>query len=157
MKKLGELLAEHPFFHGLEEQYIQVIAGCASNVVFEQGMPIFKEGEDADYFYVIRHGRVALEVFIPSRGPVNFLSVEDGDVLGWSWMFPPYKWHFDARAMELTRAAAFDARCLRDKFDSDPKLGYELMKRFAQVMLDRMNASRLQLLDMYGKQTPKRS
>ncbi|MCK4775551.1 MAG: Crp/Fnr family transcriptional regulator, partial [Candidatus Krumholzibacteria bacterium] len=83
--------------------------------------------------------------------PVNILSVEDGDVVGWSWMFPPYKWHFDARAMELTRAAVFDARCLRGKFDKDPQLGFELMKRFASVMLDRLNISRLQLLDFYGK------
>jgi CRP-like cAMP-binding protein len=154
MRKLEDLLAEHPVFRGLDAKYLQVIAGCASNVVFQEEEQIFKEGGAADYFYVIRHGRVALEVFIPRRGPVNILSIDDGDVLGWSWMFPPYKWHFDARAMELTRAAAFDARCLRDKFDNDPKLGYELMKRFAQVMLDRMTISRLQLLDMYGKKFP---
>jgi len=154
MKKLEELLAEHSIFEGLDAEYIRVIAGCASNVVFQEGEQIFKEGADADYFYVIRHGRVALEVFVPQRGPVNILSVEDGDVLGWSWMFPPYKWHFDARAMELTRAAAFDGTCLRDKFEKDPRLGYDLMKRFAHVMMDRMNVSRLQLLDMYGKKFP---
>jgi CRP/FNR family cyclic AMP-dependent transcriptional regulator len=151
MKTLEALLAEHPFFEDLERKYLQIIAGCASNVVFQEGEQIFKEGDDADYFYVIRHGKVALEVFVRRKGPVNFLSVEDGDVIGWSWMFPPYKWHFDARAMELTRAAAFDARCLRGKFDDDPRLGFELMKRFASVMLDRLNISRLQLLDIYGK------
>jgi CRP/FNR family cyclic AMP-dependent transcriptional regulator len=154
MKKLEELLVDHPVFKGLEPEYIRVIAGCASNVVFQAGEQIFKEGDDANYFYVIRRGKVALEVFAPRRGPIYVLSVEDGDVVGWSWLFPPYKWHFDARAMELTRAAAFDAKCLRDKFESDPKLGYELMKRFAHVMLDRVNVSRLQLLDMYGKDFP---
>lgn len=154
MKTLGELLAEHPFFKGLDPKHLQIIADCASNVVFQEGEQIFREGEDANNFYVIRHGKVALEVFVPRRGPVNILTVEDGDVVGWSWMFPPYQWHFDARAMELTRAAAFDARCLRDKYDKDPKLGFELMKRFASVMLDRLNISRLQLLDIYGK-TPK--
>jgi CRP-like cAMP-binding protein len=154
MKTLEALLAEHPFFKDLDEEHLRLIAGCAANVVFEEGEQIFKEGDDANYFYVLRHGRVALEVFVPQRGAVNILSVEDGDVLGWSWMFPPYKWHFDARAMELTRAAAFDATCLREKYDKDPKLGYEMMKRFAQVMLERMNISRLQLLDMYGKKFP---
>lgn len=156
MKTLEDLLGEHPFFEGLDPQHIHLIAGCASNVVFEEGEQIFKEGDDANYFYVVRHGRVALDVFVPRRGPVTILSVEDGDVLGWSWMFPPYKWHFDARAVELTRAAAFDARCLREKYEQDPKLGFEMMKRFAQVMLDRMNVSRLQLLDMYGKDFDKK-
>lgn len=151
MKTLEALLAEHPFFEGLESKYLQIIADCATNVVFQEGEQIFTEGDDANSFYVIRQGKVALEIFVRRRGPVNFLSVEDGDVVGWSWMFPPYKWHFDARAMELTRAAAFDARCLRGKFDEDPKLGFELMKRFASVMLDRLNISRLQLLDIYGK------
>jgi CRP-like cAMP-binding protein len=154
MKRLEELLAEHPFFQDMDAEYIRIIADCASNVVFAEEEQIFKEGDDANYFYVIRQGRAALEVFVPRRGPVNILSVERGDVLGWSWMFPPYKWHFDARAMELTRAAAFDARCLREKFERDPQLGYELMKRFAQVMLDRLNISRQQLLDMYGKMFP---
>lgn len=156
MKKLEELLADQPIFKGLDAEYIQVIADCASNVVFKEGEQIFKEGDPADHFYVIRRGKVALEIFVQRRGPVNILSVEDGDVLGWSWLFPPYKWHFDARAMELTRAAAFDAKCLRGKIEGDPRLGYGLMKRFAQVMLDRMNASRLQLLDMYGKDFSRR-
>ena len=151
MKTLEALLAEHPFFEGLESKYLQIIADCATNVVFQEGEQIFTEGDDANSFYVIRQGKVALEIFVRRRGPVNFLSVEDGDVVGWSWMFPPYKWHFDARAMELTRAAAFDARCLRGKLDEDPQLGFELMKRFASVMLDRLNISRLQLLDIYGK------
>ena len=151
MKTLEALLAEHPFFEDLESKYVQIIADCASNVVFQEGEQIFREGDDANSFYVIRQGKVALEIFVPRRGPVNILSVEDGDVVGWSWMFPPYKWHFDARAMELTRAAAFDARCLRGKLDEDPQLGFELMKRFASVMLDRLNISRLQLLDIYGK------
>lgn len=154
MKTLVELLAEHDFFKDLDPKHLQIIADCASNVVFEEGEQIFKEGDDANYFYVLRHGKVALEVFVPRKGSVNILTVEEGDVLGWSWMFPPYKWHFDARAVELTRAAAFDARCLRGKYEKDPQLGYALMKKFAQVMLDRMNTSRLQLLDMYGK-TPK--
>lgn len=155
MKKLEDLLSEHPIFQGLDSAYLKVIAGCASNVVFQEGEQVFKEGEAADNFYVIRRGLVALEVFTPQRGPVKILSAEDGDVLGWSWMFPPYEWHFDARAVKLTRAAAFDAKCLRGKLDDDPRLGYELMKRFAQVMLDRMTVSRLQMLDMYGKADPK--
>lgn len=153
MKTLEALLSEHPFFEGLDSKYIQLIAGCASNVVFEEGEQLFKEGDEANFFYVIRSGKVALEVFVPRRGGVNILTVEDGDVVGWSWLFPPYRWHFDARAIELTRAAAFDARCLRGKYEEDPVLGYELMKRFAQVMLDRLNMSRLQMLDMYGKHT----
>jgi CRP-like cAMP-binding protein len=155
MKTLEALLAEHPFFKELKPDYLRLISECASNVVFKEGEQVFREGEDADYFYVVRHGKVAVEIFVPKQGPVNMLSVEDGDVLGWSWLYPPYKRRFDARAMELTRAAAFDGKCLRDKLANDPQLGYELMKRFAQVVLDRLYTARIQLLDMYGK-TPKK-
>ena len=154
MKTLEELLGEHPFFQGMDKSHLGLIADCASNVVFEESEQIFKEGDIADFFYIVRQGRVALEAVVPRRGPVNILSVEEGDVLGWSWMFPPFKWHFDARAMVSTRAAAFDAKCLREKYEKEPQLGYDLTQRFAQMMLDRMNISRLQLLDMYGRDVP---
>jgi hypothetical protein len=74
-----------------------------------------------------------------------------GELVGWSWLFPPYRWHFDARATELTRTIAFDGACLRDKCEQDHDLGYELMRRFASLMLDRLQATRLQLLDVYGR------
>jgi len=150
MTTFESIIAEHPFFEGLEPKYHQLIAECAKNVRFNEGDHLFREDEPADYFYVIRHGRVALDVFRPRKGPATFATIREGEVVGWSWLFPPYKWHFDARAVVLTRALAFDAKCLRDKCDDDTKLGYDLMKRFARIMMERLNAARLQLLDIYG-------
>jgi len=150
MQTLGPILAEHPFLKGLDPRHLQVVTGCASNVRFEAGQFIFREGEEANQFYIIRHGKVSLEVFAPGRGSITIQTVGEGEVLGWSWLFPPYHWHFDARALELTRAIAFDGRCLRTKCEDDHDLGYELVKRFAHVIMERLQATRLQLLDVYG-------
>lgn len=150
METLERILAEHPFFAGLDARYIQLIVGCATNVRFDAGQFIFREGEEANEFYIIRHGKVALEIFVPGRGPVIIQTLGEGEILGWSWLIPPYHWRFDARAVELTRAIALDGRCLRAKCEDDHDLGYELLKRFAHIIEQRLQATRLQLLDVYG-------
>jgi CRP/FNR family cyclic AMP-dependent transcriptional regulator len=151
MESLEPILAEHPFFKGLKQRYLQLIVGCASNVRFNAGEFIFREGEEANLFYLIRHGNVALEIAAPERDPMTIQTVGEGDILGWSWLIPPYHWLFDARAIELTRALALDGKCLRTKCEEDHDLGYELLKRFAHIMDLRLQATRLQLLDVYGK------
>jgi CRP-like cAMP-binding protein len=148
---LEELLAAHPFFKDLPPADIALIAGCGKNVRFEPGQYLFREGEPADQFYLIRHGRVALEFFVAGRGPLVTETVDEDDVLGWSWLFPPYTWSTDARALELTRAVALDGACLRRKCEEDVRLGYELMKRFAQIIMARLHATRVRLLDIYGR------
>jgi len=150
METLEPLLAAHPFFKDLRREHLQVLAGCAANVRFEAGQYIFREGEEAKTFYLLRHGRVALEMAVPGRGVLTIQTISEGDVLGWAWLFPPYRWHFDARAVELVRAIAMDGQCLRDKCEQDHSLGYELVKRFAQIIQERLQATRLQLLDVYG-------
>lgn len=150
MENLEKILAEHPFLQGLESHYLDLIVGCASNVKFDAGQFIFHEGEEANQFYVIRHGKVALEIFSPERGAIEIDTLEEGDVLGWSWLIPPYHWRFDARAVELTRAIALDGKCLRNKCEEDHDLGYQLLKRFAHIIEQRLQSTRLQLLDVYG-------
>ncbi len=150
MKTLDAILAEQAFFKGLAPEYLELIAGCGSNVHFVAGQTLFREGEEADRFYAIRHGKVAVELHVPQRGSVVIHTVGEGDLLGWSWLFPPYLWQFDARAVEEVRATQFDGTCLRKKCDANPALGYELMKRLAHVVSDRLQDTRLQLLDMYG-------
>lgn len=147
---LEQLLAEHPFFKDLPPDDLAFIAGCGKNVHFDAGRYLFREGEAADQFYIIRHGRVALEYFVPERGPLITETVDEGDVLGWSWLFPPYRWSSDARAIELTRAVALDGACLRRKCEEDVRLGYELMRRFAQIIMARLQATRVRLIDIYG-------
>jgi len=140
----------HPFFEGLSDDYISLIAGCAKNVVFEPDEVVFRLGDKADEFYLIRNGHMTVEVYGQGGDPVTIQTVDDGDVLGWSWLFPPYKWQFDARALTVTRALALDGECLRGKCEGDHDLGYELMKRFSALITERLTATRIQLLDLYG-------
>lgn len=150
METLQRILAEHPFFQGLADDHLALITGCAKNARFVAGTLIFKEGDPADTFYLIRHGGVLLELDHPGRDPLVIDSLKEGQVLGASWLFPPYRWMFDAHARTLVRALAIDGKCLRTKCDAMPELGYELMKRFSQEFVSRLHHSRLQLLDMYG-------
>ena len=153
MHTLEPYLAAHPFLKGLESQHLKIIVGCASNVRFDAGQFILREGEEANNFYIIRHGKVSLEIFTPDRGPITIQTIEEGDVLGWSWLIPPYHWHYDALALELTRAIALDGKCLRMKCEQDHDLGYELLKRFAHIITQRLEATRLQLMDVYSVRT----
>ncbi|MFH1862178.1 MAG: cyclic nucleotide-binding domain-containing protein [bacterium] len=153
METLEPILAEHPFFKGLEKKYLELVVGCASNVRFDAEQIIYREGEPSDQFYLIRHGRVGLEINVPHRGPITIQTISDGEILGWSWLVPPYKSRFTARAYELTRTIALDGKCLRTKCEADHELGYEFFKRFADIIVQRLQATRLQLLDIYGVHT----
>ena len=150
MQTLAEVLTTVPFFDGLSSVELETIAGCGHNVTFAAGQQLFREGDAADTFYVVRHGSVALETFVPPRGGMMIETIESGEVIGWSWLFDPYRWHFDARALTAVRATAFDGACLRGKCEADPALGYVLMSRFAQVLIERLQWTRLRLLDLYG-------
>ncbi len=149
IESIETLLLEHPFVKGMDRAHIELITGCASNVRFDPGQWIFRENEEANQFYIIRQGKVALEVYSPERGGLMIDTLGDGEVLGWSWLIPPYHWRFDAKALELTRAIALDGKCLRTKCENDHHLGYELLKRFSSIIEQRLQATRLQLLDLY--------
>ncbi len=153
MTALLEILKKHPFFEELDPNIIEMMANCATEATFQPGTFLFHEGEEADRFFLIRRGRVALELNVPGMGPRTIQTIHEGDVLGWSWLFPPYRWHFDARALDVVRTVVFNGKCLRGKFEENPRLGYEIMKRFAQIIVRRLQATRMQLLDIYG--TPK--
>jgi len=150
MQRIEDLVREVPAFAGLSEDQFALIAGCGRNQVFEPGEQLMREGDAADVFYAIRSGSVAMEIFAPQRGAITVETIGPGDLLGWSWLVPPYRVHLDARAMEETHAISFDAACLRGKCEDDPALGYELMKRFVPVIVARLAATRVRLLDVYG-------
>jgi CRP/FNR family transcriptional regulator, cyclic AMP receptor protein len=152
IRSLEPLLAEHPFLKGLDPEHLTLLAGCASNVVFQPGEYLIREGDEARSFFVIRHGRVSVETSAPGRGALAVQTLGPGEILGWSWLVPPYRNRFDGRALEQVRAIALDGECLRGKCEADPRLGYELLKRFSQVMVGRLEATRLQLMDLYGVQ-----
>jgi CRP/FNR family cyclic AMP-dependent transcriptional regulator len=150
METLERVIADHPFFADLESYYTNLLTGCASNVRFDAGTYIFKEGEEANEFYLIRSGKVALEIFAPQRKPIMLATLSEGEILGWSWLLPPYVWKFHAHAVDTVRAIALDGKCLRTKCEQNHDLGYEMLKRFAQIMEQRLEATRFQLLDVYA-------
>ncbi|MGB7590169.1 MAG: cyclic nucleotide-binding domain-containing protein [Terriglobia bacterium] len=149
METLERILSEHPFLNDFPDRHLELVVGCASNVRLEAGQFIFHEGEEANTFYLIRQGKVALQIFSERRGPLTVLTLGEGEILGWSWLFPPYRWKFSARTLEPTRVFAIDGQCLRAKAEQDHELGYELLKRFAYVVEARLEAMRLQLINVY--------
>lgn len=149
MKTLEPILAKHPFFEKLDERYLELITGCASNMRIKAGEFLFREGEDARHFFIIREGTLKLEVLIPGQGEIVVQTIHEGEVVGWSWLFPPYRWHFSGCAVTPLRLLVLDGECLRGKFDYDHSLGYEFLKRFSRIMMDRLHATRLQLVDLY--------
>ena len=150
MLTVAEAVAGCSLFDGLPRPYLELIAGCARCARFDADVAIFLEGQAADRFFVLREGRVTLEVFSPERGRIVVQTLGPGDALGWSWLFPPYRWHLDAMARERVAAIAFDGACLRGKCNVDHELGHELMTRFGNLMLQRLMATRFQLLDVYA-------
>ncbi|AOS97943.1 Cyclic nucleotide-binding domain protein [Microbulbifer aggregans] len=154
MKTIAERLQEHGFFQGLPREQQNFIAGCGENSVFQSGDYLAREGEPADYFFLIRSGRVAVETFVPNHGALCLQTLEGGDIFGWSWLFPPYEWTFDARAQDTVHAIRLNGKCLREKCEAEPALGFELLKRFARITTARLKEARIQLLDLYGDRPP---
>jgi len=149
-KDIEALLTEHAFFKRKPAPYLALVAGCGKNVRFAAGQLLARTGDPANEFFALRHGRVTIELHSAERGPLILQTVEAGDLAGWSWLFPPHYWKFDVRALDEVRAISFDGECLRGKCERDSAMGYDFMKRFARVFMERLEAARLQLLDIYG-------
>lgn len=149
METLERILHEHPFFEGIEPRIVAFLTGCAANVRFARGDFLFREGDPADALFLLRSGRVAMETHTPGRGETSIVTLESGDVFGWAWLYPPYRWRLDARAVEPVRALTFDGNCLREKCEADHDVGYELLKRLLREIDRHIERAHLQLLDMY--------
>jgi CRP/FNR family cyclic AMP-dependent transcriptional regulator len=150
METMEPILAAHPFCKGLEPCYFKLIVACASRETFKPGEFLCRDNEEARKFYVIHHGRVAVEIYRPRRGAVTIQTLGEGEVLGWLWFDQPYHWHLDARALDLTRVFSLDVQCLMDKCNRDHDFGYELMRRYAHHLAVQFRAIKLQLADFYG-------
>jgi CRP/FNR family transcriptional regulator, cyclic AMP receptor protein len=147
------LIRSHPFWRGLDLRYFPLLNECAALVEFGANEPIFHAGIEADFFYLICTGRVSLEAFVPGQGAVTIETLASGQALGWSWLFSPYRWYFSAHSIELTKAVAFSAHGLRNYAGKNHDFGYELTRRVSQVMLQRLQATRLNLLEFYAAPT----
>jgi CRP/FNR family transcriptional regulator, cyclic AMP receptor protein len=151
MQRLERILKEHPFFASFDASHIQLLAGFAQNRRYAAGQYLFREGGPANEVFLIRDGTAALEIAAPGKAPAVFQTLAGGEIAGAAWLMPPYRWAFDARAVTPTEAIAIDAKCLRGQCDACHRLGYEIMKRFLLVFVQRLNASRLRFLDVYGR------
>lgn len=149
-KGLRSILVQHEFLKDLPGPYLSLLEGCASNVRYEAGEYIIREGDEASRFYLVRQGRVNIELPLPRRQPITVQTVGENEVLGWSWMIPPYRWHFSARASVPVLAFSFDGKCLRGKYEKNHDLGFELYRRFSIVMSKRVEETILQLVGLYG-------
>ena len=148
---LQSVLEKHPFLEGVRPDLMALLAGCAKNRRFEAGEYLTREDEDADRFFLVRSGRVALRVRGAREGALTILTVGPGEMVGWSWLVAPHRYRFDAQALETTPAFEFDGPCLRTKCDENPELGYELLKRINVALARRLDGMQLQLLDVYWR------
>jgi len=149
MNAVFRLLKNHPFFKEFSDAQLQRIGEGATLVNFNPGQYIFREGEDADQFYLILGGLVSLEVQVPKRGSVTIERIDAGDVLGWSWLYPPHRWHFDAHAQEEIRAIMIDGEFLRNMIEEDREIGFKIMKQIAMIMEHRLQSTRIKLMEVY--------
>jgi CRP/FNR family cyclic AMP-dependent transcriptional regulator len=150
LETLEEMIVNHPFWAGLNLHHFDLLKKCATFQRFDVGQSIFQEGGNADHFYLIQKGRVTLDAFVPGRGAVTVQTVGGGDALGWSWLFPPHQWHFSAHSSDPTEAIVFGAKLLRDEAEQNHDFGYELTKRVSKMLLQRLQETRLLLVDFYG-------
>ena len=146
VKGVESVIAAHPFLRDLRPAHLRLLADSAMRVRFEKDELIFREGDPANRFYLIEEGRVSLESHRADEAPVAVQVIGPGEVLGWSWLFPPYYWHFDARVLEPATAIFFYGTRLREQCEQDHAFGYEMMKRMTQVAIHRLQAARQQLL-----------
>ena len=150
-ESLEALVAAHPFFLGISEHHVELLADCAMKIRLQAGRTVFREGESANRFYLIEQGEIALESAARQAEPVVIDTVRSGDLLGWSWLFPPYVWHFGARTVLPTSAIFFYGTILREYCEKDHSLGYELFRRMSEVMTRRLQSAHTRLLASYSK------
>ena len=148
MNDLRQRVVSHPFFGGMKATHLSVLADCAREVTFARDEVLFREGDPANQFYLIESGRVILEAHEPANGTITVQELGEGEVLGWSWMFPPFAWHLQAHAAEPTHVIVLNGGHLLNAAERDHDFGYELMKRVAQVVIHRLQSTRKQLLEL---------
>jgi CRP-like cAMP-binding protein len=139
-----------PFFDGIPDQELAILADCGETREYPTGTWLMRQHTPANHFYLLTDGLVTLKALIPQRGVITLETLGTHEPLGWSWLVPPYHWHYDAHTLEPTSALVFDAARLRREMEADHELGYQLQHRVIDVLAQRLQASRLQSLDLYS-------
>jgi CRP-like cAMP-binding protein len=149
MNALAQALGDHPFLRDIPPGVLARVVECAHEATFQPGSFIFREGGPADHMYLLRGGRVVLEIAVPPRGTMRVETLGAGDILGLSWLISPYRWQADAHVVEPIDAIVINAACLRGKLEEDPVLGYAVTKSMVHQLYERLERVRLQRLDVY--------
>ncbi|MFF0533333.1 Crp/Fnr family transcriptional regulator [Nocardia amikacinitolerans] len=149
----GDELAAFERLAALSREQLHILAGAGRDVAFPAGHRIIGEGLVADRCWLIRSGRILLDAQVPGRGGVVLQTLDSGDVLGWSWLVPPYRWHFGAVTAEPVEAIEFEAQTLAELADQDPRFGHALTLMLFEALLERLQATRARLLDLYRNPT----
>jgi CRP/FNR family cyclic AMP-dependent transcriptional regulator len=144
-------LTAHPFVRGMEDEHIARLSQVMRYIAVPARYRLFEEGGTADRFWLIEAGQVALDLHVPGHRPVVIETLGRGAVIGWSWLFPPYQWQLGAVTMQPTQAFELNGRAVREMCEADPVLGHELTRRFIPVVVHRLQATRVRLLDVYGR------
>ncbi len=147
---LIDYLKTHSIFKGMSDEQIKTLSASASVRQYEPGACLFKQGESADHCYIIVSGRVSVEIPSIYGPPLIVQTIDDEGVLGWSWLIPPYRWAFEAITQNPTEVIEFDGVALRNACESDPVLGYQLMKRFAGLMSQRLHEAREKMMENWS-------
>jgi CRP-like cAMP-binding protein len=147
---IDQVVAAHPVFAGLPTEVHDLVGRCSRLRRFAPGELLFEAGQDAERFFLVRHGTVTVEALVPGRGPVIVATVGPGEVLDGAWLIAPYRWQFDGRARDTVVALEVDGTCLRERADQSPEFGYPLMRRFATIASERLDGALIRLLDLYG-------
>lgn len=142
-------MSSHAFFSGLSDDFIEFLADCAIKMRIKDGEALFKQGERADKFYLLRSGQVSIQVPALMGPTLDIQTLGEGEILGWSWLISPYRWSFQARAIEDSDVIEFDGSAILARCEQDPAFGYELFKRFAALMSERLDAARQKMMDQW--------
>lgn len=150
MPSTQEYLAAHEFFAGLNDDFLQLLGEHATEKKYPAGEVLFQQGKSADKFYLVREGEISVQV--PALvGPALELQVlGENQILGWSWLIPPFRWHFLARASTDVVLLEFDGKAILQQCEQNPKFGYELFKRFTEMMSERLSAARQKMMDQWN-------
>ena len=149
--KAERAIATHPFFHGMPREFVHAISTEATERTYVADDMIAREGAEADVFYLVLDGKVALELEAADRPPITVQTVGPGEVVGWSWLIPPHRWRFNVRALKPTRLLSIDGGVIRRTVHAHPDWGFEFLIRFLPVLSERLENTRVQLLDIYGR------
>ena len=149
-QSVADFLSRHPFFTGLDDQYIEFLTDSAVETQIGEGGILFRQGTPADKFYLLKSGKVSVQV--PALvGPVlEIQRIGENQILGWSWLIPPYRWNFQARVEEDASLLEFDGRAVLARCEEDPRFGFEMLKRFAALMSERLEAARQKMMDEWN-------